>query len=98
MGIDFAAAHLLKSLSKRRAVWGATKDVYSGGKNQKLTLQMTPPHPLCACVFFTRNASFHKSGSKGEDNINFQFIFCLSQKWDHCGNAVRTHESEYLAL
>lgn len=58
-----------------------------------------------SCFFFfffsptvTRNVSFHKSGSKGEDNINFQFIFCLSLKWDHCGNAVRTHESEYLAV
>lgn len=41
---------------------------------------MTPHIPF---VFLSvaRNVSFHKSGSKGEDNINFQFIFCLSQKW-----------------
>lgn len=63
-------------------------------QKKKLVPQMTP-------AFFPqveRNVSFHKSESKGEDNINFQFIFCLSQEWDHGGDAVKTHESEYLPL
>lgn len=70
-------------------------------KNQNLLLQMTPAYlfPLFSSSRIARNVAFHKSGSKGVDNINFQFIFCLSQKWDHSDNAVRTqHESEYLAL
>ena len=59
---------------------------------------MTPAHPLLLFQESQEMSLFHKSGSKGEDNINFQFIFCLSQKWDHSGIAVRTHESEYLAV
>lgn len=43
----------------------------------------------------SQEMSLLKSGSKEEDNINFQFIFCLSQKLDHSGNAVSTHESKY---
>lgn len=42
---------------------------------------------------------FTNQDLKGEDNINFQFIFCLSQKWDHGDNAARTRrESEYLVV
>lgn len=42
---------------------------------------------------------FTNQDLKGEDNINFQFIFCLSQKWDHGDDAARTRrESEYLVV
>lgn len=41
---------------------------------------------------------FTNQDLKQKDNINFQFIFCLSQKWDHSGDAAKTHESEYLAV
>lgn len=78
--------------------WGNFR-CFSERKIQKLVREMTPSPSFS--FFFgpgdKRNVSFHKSELK-EDNINFQFIFCLSQKSDHNGNAVKTHEPEYMSV
>lgn len=82
-----------------------TEDVYSGGgksKRNNIKSSYCKRHQHTSFFPFLfwvpGNVSVHKSGSEGENNINFQFIFCLSQKWEQSDDAARTHEPEYLQI